>query len=314
MANENLQFFAKTQKIDLSKCLCPLGCQEKAIKAHSIQNAKVMDLIATDGHVMMPRGVLANGDMRMELRRVGRQEASTFAGLCSKHDIELFEAVDTRPLNIDNCEQRRQLATRAYLRQFHTELANAEREWVRHEQYCKEKGLDPSNPFTNHRQLHDYWVDKAHELYRYYRKYFEEPMEDGKHPCLRHLIITMDNQAPVLAVSSLFSIGVTSGNDLIAVMLTVLPLGPTYTVAFLTYAAEHEVAVKKELASVFDADEKTLKHELAKLIIEKVENFALSPSHYANWSDEKKKRVIDEFLKTLTGGKAEDHPDLNIFV
>src|SRR5262249_41926205 len=110
------------------------------------------------------------------------------------------------------------------------------------------------------------------------------------------------------------SIGHTSGNEPIAVMLTVLPLTPTYTVAILTYARDHEDEVKKGLASVFDADEKTLKHELAKLIIEKVENFALSPSHLAKWSAEKKKRVIDEFEKTLTGGKVEDHPDLNVFL
>jgi len=314
MANENIQFFVKTQKVDLSKCLCPLDCKEKAIKAHSIQNAKVIDMIATEGNVMMPRGVVKNGEMHLELGKVGRQDASTFTGLCSKHDIELFKAIDTKPLNIDNCEQRRQLATRAYLRQFHTELANAERDWNRHEQYCKENGLDSSNPFTPYYQMYDYWIDKSHELYRYYRKHIEEPMERGIEPSLRSLIITMDKQAPVFACSALFSIGHTSGNDLVAVMLTVLPLTPTYTVAILTYARDHEDEVKKGLASVFDADEKTLKHELAKLIIEKVENFALSPAHHAKWSAEKKKRVIDEFEKTMMGGKVTDHPDLNVFL
>jgi hypothetical protein len=314
MANANLQFFVKSQKVDLSKCLCPLDCTEKAIKAHSIQNANVMDLLQTNGHVLMPRYVLSMGETRMEIGSVGRQDASTFTGLCSKHDTELFKAIDTRPLNIDDCEQQRQLATRAYLRQFHTELQNADRSWFLHEQYCKENGLRLDNPFTPQYGLYEHWIDKARELYLYYRNYIEVPLEQGRCPTLRHLIITMDNQAPVLAVSDLFSVGHTDDGEPRAVMLSVMPLGPNYTVAFLTYAREHEDGVKAALASVFNADEKTLKHELAKLIIERAENFALSPAHYAKWSDERKKRVIGEFQKTLTGGKVEDHPDLNIFL
>jgi len=59
------------------------------------------------------------------------------------------------------------------------------------------------------------------------------------------------------------------------------------------------------LSNVFDADEKRLKHELAKLIVEKVENFTLSPAHYASWSDAKKTRVLRECEKTASGQKLE---------
>jgi hypothetical protein len=46
------------------------------------------------------------------------------------------------------------------------------------------------------------------------------------------------------------------------------------------------------LSKVFDADESTLKYELAKLIIQRVENFTLSPAHYEKLSDDKKARVL----------------------
>jgi len=50
------------------------------------------------------------------------------------------------------------------------------------------------------------------------------------------------------------------------------------------------------------------------LIIQRVENFTLSPAHYAKWYD-RKAMVLREFEKSLAGPKElEDHPDLNIFL
>jgi hypothetical protein len=73
--------------------------------------------------------------------------------------------------------------------------------------------------------------------------------------------------------------------------------------------------VKASLAKVFDADEKTLKYELAKLVIERVENFALSPAHYNSWSQDKRARVLREFEASLAEPKEiPDHADLNIFL
>jgi hypothetical protein len=47
-------------------------------------------------------------------------------------------------------------------------------------------------------------------------------------------------------------------------------------VAIISYPTEQEAAVKASLAKLFDADEKTLKYELAKLVIQRVENFTVS--------------------------------------
>jgi hypothetical protein len=54
---------------------------------------------------------------------------------------------------------------------------------------------------------------------------------------------------------------------------------------------------------------------LAKLIIQRVENFTLCPSHYEKWSDGKKARVLHEFEATMSEPKEiADHADLNIFL
>jgi ribosomal protein S6 len=97
--------------------------------------------------------------------------------------------------------------------------------------------------------------------------------------------------------------------------LNIVPLNATKTVAIISYPAEQQVAVKASLAKVFNAGEKTLKYELAKLVIHRVENFTLSPAHYYSWSVDKRARVLREFEASFTERKEiPDHADLNIFL
>jgi hypothetical protein len=317
MAKEDIELFVKAQKADYStKCLHgALDCKEKPIRAHSIQNARVLDLIQTDGHVRMPQHKLVKGEPKLEFGNVGRNDASTFTGLCSKHDTELFKEIDTEPLNVDNCKHLRQLAYRSVMREMHTHIANAERAWAMHEGLCKEQKADPSETRSAASVLYLEHMKKAQEVYRYRRKHFDKPLEEDHLPNLRHLIIEMDSQKSVLAASSLFSTGFTEEGDIIGPTLSIVPLNETKTVAIISYPAERETEIKASLAKVFDADEKTLKYELAKLVIQRVENFALSPAHYDSWSEDKKVRVLREFEASLKEPKdIADHPDLNIFL
>lgn len=316
MTKEDIQLFVKAQKEDFAKCLPPsMDCDEKPIHAHSIQNAQVLHLIQTAGHVLMPRYKLVKGEPVMKFEKIGRNEASTFTGLCSKHDTELFKAIDTEPLDVDNCEHLRQLAYRSVMREMHTELGNGERAWAMHEELCKEQQVDPNEAVTAASLLSIDHYKKAHNVFRYRMKHFDTPAEEGKATGLRHLIIEMDNQKPVLAASSLFSTGFTEEGDIIGPTLNIVPLSGAKSVAIISCPAEQQAAVKASLAKVFDADEKTLKYELAKLVIQRVENFTLSPAHYDTWSEDKRARVLREFEACLAEPKdIPDHPDLNIFL
>jgi hypothetical protein len=316
MPKEDIRLFAKAQKKDYARCLPPsMDCDEEPIRAHSIQNARVLDLIQTDGHVLMPRYKLVKGELVMEFAKVGRNDASTFTGLCSKHDTELFKAIDTNPVDVDNCEHRRQLAYRSVMREMHTELENGERAWAMHEEICKGQKADPNEMVTKASLLYLACNKKAHNVYRYRRRHFDKPAEEGKAPDLRHLIIEMDNQRPVLAASPLFSTGFTEQGDIIGPTLNIVPLDENKSVAIISYPAEQAATVKTSLAKVFDADEKTLKYELAKLVIQRVENFVLSPAHHDTWSEDKRSLVLREFEASLAEPKEiPDHADLNIFL
>jgi hypothetical protein len=56
-----------------------------------------------------------------------------------------------------------------------------------------------------------------------------------------------------------------------------------------------------------------LRYEISKLIIQRVENFVLSPKHYNSWSADKKKRILEEFERTMTTDAIQDHEDLMLF-
>jgi hypothetical protein len=200
------------------------------------------------------------------------------------------------------------------MREMHTHLANGERAWAMHEELCKGKS-DPNETVTAASLLYLAHMKKGQEVFRYRGKHFDKPAENGKTPDLGHLIIEMDNQKPVLAASSLFSTGFTEEGDIIGPTLNISPLKATKTVGIISYPAEQEAAVKASLARVFEADEQTLKYELAKLVLQRVENFTLSPAHYDTWSKDKKAGILREFEASVKEPKdILDHPDLNIFL
>jgi hypothetical protein len=58
----------------------------------------------------MPRYKIKGDKRALEFESVGRNQASTFAGLCSQHDNALFKVIDSEPLNVDNDEHLRLVA------------------------------------------------------------------------------------------------------------------------------------------------------------------------------------------------------------
>jgi hypothetical protein len=100
ICGEELGRFFKTHQARFGKCLAPgLACENTAIRAHSIQNAQVIDLLQTNGHVIALRPNFSAAGPEIDFESVGRSYASTFTGLCEEHDARLFEPIDTKPLD-----------------------------------------------------------------------------------------------------------------------------------------------------------------------------------------------------------------------
>jgi hypothetical protein len=173
------QFF-ELKKQGYSRCLHgALDCKNEPVKAHSIQNGKVLDLLQKDNHVIFPQIEL---DLKtgpvLELKSLGRNKASTFTGLCSEHDNELFKLADTIPLDTSNMEQLEQYAYRAVMKEFHTCVEQSDRFFVLEQDYIKKGFIKPNTP-NGAAEAAIAFAAKAQDVFRYRTKHFDLPKLDG---------------------------------------------------------------------------------------------------------------------------------------
>lgn len=89
--NEFKHLFFSTMNRGYNRCLDrTMTCTHKAIKAHSIQNSKVIDLLENNGHLIMPLKKMKKDGPVVCFGLVGRNDATTFEGLCKEHDNNYF--------------------------------------------------------------------------------------------------------------------------------------------------------------------------------------------------------------------------------
>lgn len=92
------QFRSTVRKSRIKECLHPKKeeCSENIIKAHSIQNNKILSKISKNGEVIMP---IPKPDNLLQLTtKYGRRRATTFTGFCGYHD-QMFSPIENRDFN-----------------------------------------------------------------------------------------------------------------------------------------------------------------------------------------------------------------------
>ena len=115
------------KKAQFKECIYPdkSCCSEKIIKAHSIQNNKILARISDNGKVYMPA---AKPELHFQLQKeYGRKEASVFTGFCGFHDKTVFQPIEDNDFN-GSKEQIFLYIYRAFALEFHRkqEVVNME--------------------------------------------------------------------------------------------------------------------------------------------------------------------------------------------
>jgi hypothetical protein len=115
------ELYSVMKSVPPPECLAPVTppCKAKPIGSHSIQRAGPLTLLADgSGHVFSLEPHRESGQpSAARMRRVGTRRASTFPGLCKKHDESLFRPIDREPLSRPTPEQLFLLSYRAVLRE-----------------------------------------------------------------------------------------------------------------------------------------------------------------------------------------------------
>jgi hypothetical protein len=304
--------YYKMRNSKFSRCLEPtMTCKNKAIRAHSIQNSRVLDLLSDNGHVTsFALKVDNNTGPQPTLELIGRNNASTFLGLCSEHDNKIFYDIDNEELDTTNAKHLFLLAYRSIYRELYTTMDTASKIQCSYLELCKqgldsEEVLSPLGIFATNRLLTSYgtWL---------YKSEYDIAFLNNDYTFPKHTTLVFNNQKPTIAVSSLFSIDNTGvQNESLRTVVNIIPTSADKTICVISYRATDEDAVHIALNRVLQSTGHHQLYEISRLVLNHCENFVLSPAFVAGWDEQKKKTITEYFTKTiLQNDMSFESPDL----
>lgn len=298
--NELKATFFSSINSQMNKCLeKSMTCKQKAIRAHSVQNARVLDLLCDAGHVIQIKlDTKDDAPPTPAFKPIGRKQATTFAGLCSEHDRTIFEDIDTAPIDMNNKRQMFLLSYRAILRELHTTMDAAV---SIQEAYQKliQLGLESKDQPSPAGMEAVFQMMKAWRTYRYKFKYDEIEQKETYDDIFHFNKIIATTQATV-AASVLFGIGkYSTEKDLVGVILNIIPLDSEKTLFSLGYLPEHEATVRANFTNLFTAEGYYFNYLVSKLLLKNGENFVINPSYFNAWDSNKKEKILNYFTETM---------------
>lgn len=297
------------------QCFAPPAlCKNPPIRAHSLQNARVLELLAKDGHVITPTMRLQLPDPPIiEFKPVGRKKASTFLGLCSQHDHKLFAPIETQPIDTEDPEHLFLLAYRAAYFEVHATSAAA---WMLQKAYMKrvELGYDPRGEPSKAGMMAVQRMAIAYDTYRY-KQLLDLVADRRTFNDVHHDVFVHEIPRPTIAACVLFSLdGLWNGDDVVRVCLNILPLSATQTAVVFSYIKQDAGLARAELDSVLRAQGSTQLYEVSRRLVNYSQNFVLAPDYVAAWSPTKHDVLLTYFRQTaIHSDLSFEHEDLYLF-
>lgn len=290
-------------------------CPRPAVKAHSVQNHGALDLLVENGHVIAPTLRLdAAAGPQIDLKATGRNQATTFAGLCGLHDEDLFSPVEKGQIDLADPEHRFLLGYRATFYELHAAATSAMLVQGGYEKRIelgmdsRTHGLSPAGEFATNRLLafHKTWAYKSTWDIAYLERNFA---------AIGHHVVELDVAEPTLAATAMFSVGMDRNNDYICVCLTIVPVSQTRTVALFSHLPAHARRVRRALYGVLRSSGDQQKLEISRHLLNRCWNFVLAPRFVASWAPARRERILDLFIHSMMDHDFSAlHPDLNLFV
>jgi hypothetical protein len=104
----------------VKECFC-VGdeCSSSVIKAHSVQNNRILRQIAEDGHVIQLKPKDTHGNFAIKSEEIGRKVATVSTNFCGFHDTKIFLPIESKGYQKNNKEQEFLFAYRAFAREYH---------------------------------------------------------------------------------------------------------------------------------------------------------------------------------------------------
>ncbi len=246
----------------------------------------------------------------IEFTRIGRNRASTFAGLCSRHDCEIFRPIDDRLPDLTDESHLFLLAYRAVLREYHVVLQSAIQLQSTYQKRV-EVGLSPGAEPCDFGLLACNQLANAFECHEYKRR-FDEAYLASDWSQVRHHVIILRDQSPSIAVSAMFSLDDVEAPETPRATLSIFPTGSDVAVVFSAIQADVPY-VDARLQRLLTSESYYQKYLLSKLILQSCENFVIDPRYYDSLTPDRKDAICQFYVSTIFE-KAEDHSDERLYL
>lgn len=282
------------------KCLIN-ECTKKAILSHSIQKSKILDLLCEENHVI---GIGEVHDKVLgpvyKFQKIGRNEATTFQGLCNKHDTEIFLPIENQEINFNSPEHLFLISYRAILRELHAKISAA-RKFSLVFNTLKDKKA-PTALITQAEDLAATYSLDAYSEYKNKIKYDFIYQYKAYEYCI-HKIIPIATKFPSIAASSVVSVGAKNETDYARTTISILPMTTTQTIILYSFLEEDEKQALNFLQNLSDNNQEKMAEKLSSFFTQRCENFVISPNFFKLWDSEKKENFLKAFTPNVIPSK-----------
>jgi hypothetical protein len=150
--------------------------------------------------------------------------------------------------------------------------------------------------------------------FRYRHDGFDTHLLNQEFEKVEHDVFMWSGQRPAVAASCLFSLDEVMGDeDVVRAILNVVPLTESETVVIFSYSQPDASRARLALDRVISAEGFQQKYELSKLLLERTENFALSPVLVQSWDADKIAAIKHAFVSTMFENGINDDARLMLF-
>jgi hypothetical protein len=272
-------------------------CSEEVIKAHSIQDNRILNRICEDNHVLHIKQIIQNRESKAEFQRISHLKASTFFGFCNFHDTKIFEPIEKTEY-VGEHVQNFLLAFRALVMGYHNKrrtLKNIQNIFKNKPSLMKKKQMVDLYRVT-FLEVEDY-----EEIYNGFKHNYLKDDFKGLKTIYRQL-----NFEIKFATCSAFAIYKDlKGKEIVnkyrvrdekvaLVYLNVYPIQGKTNVIF-SYQVSDESLYGEYFNQIENLTNKEYMEYLNYLIIEMTENIFFNPSMISSLSDKEKSSILESF-------------------
>lgn len=315
--NENKSKIARFLKeCEIKHCLYPKKekCSNNIVKAHSIQNNRILCRLDNDGHIYMIKRAAFNSEAKSSFKLVGRRKATTFTGFCALHDKKIFQPIEDTEY-IGSAEQDFLFSYRILSFEYHTKLQAL-------------RGL--ASTFGRERQLlnisHNSAALKGHLLGTKclfsHQSVFDNALVSKDYSSIEMVKFELDESIKFAVSSGFFLEYDLNGNivnrlgseNMKLLMMTIFPQDNKSYIIF-SWLKEHSSVYNKFKEQLCSLDVDELKQCLNNLIPLYCENAVYNPVLINSWSEDERVsyiEVFDEFLEYMYGKIPKEEGKLNL--